>query len=114
IAVDTNGDPGVFGLDARPFELHVLENVDRHVHFLVRGLERGQVDLTVTLCGMGIAGPKKRALYEDRYVERRAFGQIAYVDIAGITSGRHRAILTRLRARDADRAGEGSEWNLDP
>src|SRR5213079_3172609 len=72
IAVNAYGNPGVPGLNARPLELHVLDDLDSDVHFLVRGLERGQVDLPVALRRMRISGPEKGAGDEHWDVERRA------------------------------------------
>ena len=59
IPVDADGDPGVFGLDARPLELGILENLHGNVHFLVGGLECGEVDLAVALRRVRIAGPQQ-------------------------------------------------------
>ena len=93
---------------------HVLDHLDRHVHFLVRRLERGEVDFAVSLRCMRIAGPEERAFDEHRNVKRRAFRHVADVEISGIASWRHRAVLTGLGAGDADRAGKRRQWNFDP
>jgi hypothetical protein len=57
ILVETHGDPGRAGLDARLIERLALDHVDGQVHFPVRGFHRGEVDLTVALRGMRISGP---------------------------------------------------------
>ena len=113
IAVDPDSDERVLRLDARPLELHVLQHVDGDPHLLVGGFERGEVDLAVALRGVRIAGPQQRALDKHGDVERRAFGEIANVEVAGVAARRHRAVLPGLRARDAYGAWERRQRNLD-
>src|SRR5205823_3077888 len=114
IAVDADGDPGILRLDAGPFDGHVFDDLDGDIHLLVRGLERGQIDLAVTLRRMRIACPQQRALDEYRDIERSAFGEIADIDVTGVASRRHRAVLAGLGTRDTQRARERRQRNLDP
>src|SRR4030095_13851058 len=76
-------------------------------------LERGEVDLAVALRRVRIAGPEEGAFDEDRDVKRRAFGQIADVEIAAVASRGHRTVLAGLGARNAERAGERRQRNFD-
>ena len=57
VPVEAHGDPGFPGLDARKIQRFSLDDFHRDVEFLVGGLKRGQIDLTIALAGMGIAGP---------------------------------------------------------
>src|SRR5207302_10515376 len=58
-------------------------------------------------------GPQQRAFHEDRDIERRALREVANVEVAGVTSWRHRAVLAGFGAGDPGRTRKRRQRNLD-
>src|SRR5262249_13421642 len=113
ILIKAHADPRRFGFDARKIEWLALDHLNGDVELLVGGLDRREVDFAVALPGMRVARPQQGTGHMDGHVERRPLGEVTNIQVAGIFSGRHRAVSARLLAGHAEHAGERPERNLD-
>src|SRR3954467_3517774 len=106
-------DPVRRRLRARPLELHVLVHHQLQAPMQIR-LDRGLIDLSVTLSRVSIADFQQGTFDEDGDVERSTRDELLVVEIAGVARRRIAAHSPEGGSgRHAHRAKERTEGNHD-